>query len=535
MKSTQEMPALLTRIDRWGRQWRLSTALRLSVWGASAGLGVGLAISAARIAGEDLLITTYLALVLGCTLGAAGLALLARSIWPVDRLALARKFDRELHLKERLSTALEIAVHPGRHRPYWRQRQLQDALDATARIDPRVVTGFRLPRRALIPFIVLLPVAVLIPEVARDAFHAAAQKRALRMSIAREAAMIEGLEETLQTQADVDPAHLEGLYLPLAQARAALAAAQTAEGAVAALDSTERALLEEASSLSEQARESVAPLLEHLREAEAPALQRAAEALENGDVQTARQALRQIDPTELTSEDRMRLAAGMEELAEHIGDSAPARAAQLRAAAESLDGEGAPASRALEASAQALAEADSEARAAELAAQLAQEMASSQLRIAGAASSLAQGAGSGGGQGSEESAEDPASGTAGGSGQGRGEGEDGAGKGTESGVQPIHPGGAAGDGGERERDLIYVPGTVLDGEGVPLRLPGTEGGEGEVVGGQGAEPGGPDGATVPYLDVLPVYTEAYRRALNRGEIPLHLRSLVRDYFTQLEP
>jgi hypothetical protein len=66
-------------------------------------------------------------------------------------------------------------------------------------------------------------------------------------------------------------------------------------------------------------------------------------------------------------------------------------------------------------------------------------------------------------------------------------------------------------------------------------LPGT-GQEGDQVVGQGdTAPGDQNLSRVPYVDVLPNYTEAYRQAFESGRVPVGLRALVRKYFSSLEP
>ena len=92
-----------------------------------------------------------------------------------------------------------------------------------------------------------------------------------------------------------------------------------------------------------------------------------------------------------------------------------------------------------------------------------------------------------------------------------------------------------GDGGETTYEQIYAP-TRLGGEdGSQVTLP-ESGQPGDQVTGEGAtQPGQPGVSTVPYVEVYASYAEAYRRAIDSGQVPISFRNLVRDYFSSLEP
>jgi hypothetical protein len=62
-----------------------------------------------------------------------------------------------------------------------------------------------------------------------------------------------------------------------------------------------------------------------------------------------------------------------------------------------------------------------------------------------------------------------------------------------------------------------------------------EGGEVEMRQGDSNQPGVSGPSLVPYDQVLPEYSESASEALDRGYIPPHLKSYVRDYFSNLEP
>ena len=107
--------------------------------------------------------------------------------------------------------------------------------------------------------------------------------------------------------------------------------------------------------------------------------------------------------------------------------------------------------------------------------------------------------------------------------------------GPEAGDSPISQDNGPGDGGETTYEQIYAP-TRLGGEdGSQVTLPET-GQPGDLVTGEGdTQPGQPGYSTVPYVDVYGSYAEAYRHAIDSGQVPISFRNLVREYFSSLEP
>jgi hypothetical protein len=68
-----------------------------------------------------------------------------------------------------------------------------------------------------------------------------------------------------------------------------------------------------------------------------------------------------------------------------------------------------------------------------------------------------------------------------------------------------------------------------------VTLPGSgESGE-ETTGAGPADPGQTGQSQVPYVEVYQEYADAYRQAIESGQVPGQFRDLVRDYFSSLEP
>jgi hypothetical protein len=247
----------------------------------------------------------------------------------------------------------------------------------------------------------------------------------------------------------------------------------------------------------------------------------------------------------MSQEQLNQLASTLDELASILDATNPELANQLRQAAEAARAGNAQAAQAaLNQAAQSLSQASgqiAQGQAAQQAANAASQSQASlleagrraqQANAQGQGQSQGQRQGQGQGSGSNQ-ANNSGQGTGGGAGRGEGTGSENS-QGAEAGTNPIETGNGPGDAGERPYEQVYSP-QHLGGEGGPdVSLP-QSGNPGEVIGQAPTAPGTPGQSTVPYVDVFPSYADAYRQAIESGEIPLYFRSLVRKYFSTLQP
>jgi hypothetical protein len=99
--------------------------------------------------------------------------------------------------------------------------------------------------------------------------------------------------------------------------------------------------------------------------------------------------------------------------------------------------------------------------------------------------------------------------------------------------EDTNTGSASGDLG----DQVFVPWERRNSESEAVSIPGQDTGQGETITRENPNPSGglPGDALIPYQQVYTEYFNAAQQAINRSEIPLVYRDLVRDYFTQIEP
>lgn len=549
------------------RQWSVWYRLRRSVaWllrGLIFGLALALGFSLVGLAQEGLLKEEYFALVLRFTFFSTAVAALAGTGWPVSKEQLARFFDQHFKLKERSSTSLELLkqrkttadeyIRPEILNPVddlqvsLVEKQLKDTLIVGSRVRPQALFFLQMTRSQVILVGTLVVGLVLVGVFGEPLFQRARQQRLTSQAIAQEAARLEALAEHIRADEKLTPAQRQEIAQTLEEAVKKLNEAQTTEQSVAVLASAENQLRalenEQAQEQAEGLQNAGKRLLEENPAGSDTPLQSFAQNLAEGDYLGASQDLANLDVSQLSQEEIGSLADQLEEASRTLEDSNPELAQQMAEAAQALrDGNIQEAQQALQQAAQALANTGQQIAQSQAASQAAGQVSQGQDRLIQAGGSQGQQAQvgqPGQGQGSQRQGSNNQSGNSsqgtGGSGAGEGESAGQEGQGPEAGADPIGQDNKAGDGGMRSYEEIFAPQRLGGSGGEEVNLPGS-GQPGDQIMGQGdTTPGDPNASRVPYVDVLAEYTEAYRQAIESGQVPVTMRALVRKYFSSLEP
>ena len=537
---------------------RLITALRLS----SRGLVASLVLTLLLLWLGRLVPLAHPLLLLGIGLGLTLLILFSTVAFALLRphppQAIARQLDRRLHLDERLTTALDLAVDRRDTPPAIVAAQLADTLHHLRGLEVARVFPVRLPWPWL-GISVALSAAILVswwlPNPQLERLQQQAETQAL---IEKQAAQLEEIradllanEALLETPAGLETRQtLDNLIEALQDSQL------RPEEALASLAEAEQALaeLQQAAAQQEQSLDALAQTFSQFpATAElAQALQRREMAEAGQFLQSAAANLGQSAPSEqaqlaeaLQQAADAAQAAGDSELAESLAEAAEALQQNLNAQG-SGGSEQQASQEALEQAAEALANAEQN-----LGNQEALQEALGNIQEA--QEQLAQAAGEGGQQpgqpqaGSDQSGQSPGQGQEPGSGQEPGQGQ-GSGAGRGEGGDPTQdlfadsPGQAAetdngpNQGLQGAYDAKYPP-IHWGGDGGPLVNPDQQGAEGGLpIGEAPLDPNQPPGpAQVPYNQVYGQYADAAGEALEDTYIPLGMKEVVRNYFGALEP
>jgi hypothetical protein len=465
---------------------------------------------------------------------------------PLSLRQIALRLDRELRLKDRLATALELEERKNGTRSVeeWKEippfqpstlptLQLSDALSVAQHLTPSVLP-WNISRRplgwaggllALVLALAFLPNPMDAILAQQAAIQAAAQKQAAAVETARReleqstdptsperAEALRALAE-LMKELSANPGDLEQALARLAAAQAQLrrlqdpqtAARQSAAAQIAAqLTALARGESNKSTDLN-QAASALTELAAALGAMSAADQAQAAEALENMAAQAA--------PTDAD------LAQALLDLAHAARTGDVGKAVQ---AANTAQGALARANQANELQ-QALTQAQTRLENSR------QQMAQQGALVQG------QGQGQGPGQGQMQGV---------GQGQGQGPQVGGGGGSTANQLPPANRTGAAGAPTQSNKpatvsdaEKVYAPGPGQQLTGQAEFVAGQEGSTGETIIREEQSPQGgvANPSLVPYRDVYQNYAHAAAEAIEQEHIPPEMRDLVRDYFSQLAP
>jgi hypothetical protein len=520
-------------LSRWLRWYRLRRGLDWAGYGLLAGLFLGLTAGFLAASQHVLLRSEFNLLITSTALISSFLAFASGVAWPTPIPQAARVFDRAFNLHERLSTALEYSQSEPRSLASAGlvALQLADTLHHAHQVDLQRALPLRLRRIHLLLSSLLILGVLLIGWRGAPLFTQAAHQRQVEQAIAGQIAQIETLQSNILDNEHLTPQAQQELLQILADASLRLEQAETAEEAVSILAETQQSLLEisdpQAQSLS-QSLQSIGTSLSG--QANSP-LAAVGQQLAAGEFASAAEALASIDPANLSPEQRLALADQLSEAAQALQSTAPELSANLSQAAGAIQaGDDQAAQQALAQASQSLRQSAQQIAQSQAAAQAASQLSSSQQQMLQAA----QGDGSISPQSALGSSSQAAQGAAS-SGAGHGDNQAGDVVGLEAGDDPISQNNAPGDGGESSYQPLYPPDRLGGSSDNLVTLPSSAE-TGELILGQGdIAPGAQSRTTVPYTQVYAYYAQVYRQAIENGDIPPSLRTLVRDYFTSLEP
>ncbi len=524
--------ALLRHLNRWIRWQRLrrgltwglrglSLGLLLAVLWGTLGLGQGWFVAA-----EFTAFVTLLTLLTGLVTG------LVAVFWPLPHLKAARDFDRAFHLRERISTALELHHRPGALPNELLQRQLKDALAAAQTVNPQRDLPLKIrPLEALLPLVLTLLLVIVYTQGAAY-FQAAQQARAVEKAVEQQVDSIEKLLKTVETDSSLTEEQKKALSAPLQEALNNLQENPGLESSVSTLVSAGEKLQALTDAQAGETAQDLQQAGNELATQKSSPLQSVGEQLANGNPIAAASELANLDLSRLSPEQTAQTAQQLKQLAEAIQNSNPQLAQQLNQAAQALqNGDMAAAQQAIKQAAQSMAQTGQQQAMNQAAAQAARQMqqGAGQVIAAGGGGQTAQT-----GQGSGAS-QQPQNGQGSGAGASHGQGDSPQGNGSEAGASPIPQNNGAGAGGETSYEQIYAP-RLLGGEGGPqVSLNTGNGEEGEVIGQGPTTPGAEGQSLVPYTEVFGQYEEANRRAIENGTIPFEFTQIIRNYFDSLKP
>jgi hypothetical protein len=451
---------------------------------------------------------------------------LLAGLWPIPAMRIARRADRDLGLKERLVTALELQRNrSGDNSVPLASLQLRDTVEQFRRYDALESFPVRLPSREINLLLVLSLVAIGLVLAPNPMEQTVRQREQVAATITQEAERIQKLSDELA--ALEEPEDFADIQDVLRAASEALAERQLSpEQANAALQRLEQELLARQDPSTGDLEDALASLAGSL--ASESATRDLGTSLARGDIRQAAREMRQLAEQvgQMSAAEQLKLSRSLSQAGNRASRANSALAQALTQGGEALEGgDAGQASEALNQAADELENSAGQLRAANQ-----RERALSQLQQSRSAINRSQQAGQGRGQSSQRGAGQPAGAGAGemsdefGS-MGAGEGEEGIGD---------EPGGSGAGSGQGSGDeAIYDP---LLSSSSPDFVPGqTPFDPNETFENPALDSPYGNEAQVGYKQVYAEYQERATQTLQNTYIPAGLKDIVKDYFSALAP
>ena len=215
---------------------RLQRALTWAVRGLVVALALSLLIGGTGLYEAKLLKQEFLALVISFAVLFPLLFGIIAFFWNIQPIKAARYFDRALHLKERVSTALELSAED--HANEIIQKQLDDAVAVSHKVKPVRDLPLQFKR---VDGLLTLIFALLIGAFwfrGETLFTAASRQREVELAVTEQQAKIEEIIKEINADDSLTQEQKEALSKPLKEALQSLKENPSQEGAVSVLTST---------------------------------------------------------------------------------------------------------------------------------------------------------------------------------------------------------------------------------------------------------------------------------------------------------
>ena len=456
----------------------------------------------------------------------ASLAILGAIVagfWHISHQNIARRADRDLGLKERLITAVELQRGPA-GRSALGGLQLRDTLDQFRRYEPLEAFPVRLPPRELNALLGLSILAVALVLAPNPMEQTVRQREVVVQTIRQEAERIKKLSDELAQEED--PEDFVDIQDVLQAASSAIGDRQLSpEEATAALRQLEQKLQSQQDPGTGELEDILNSMAGAL--ASEPSTRDLATSLARGDIRQAAKEMRQLgdQADQMSPNDRAKLTRALRQAGNRASRSNAALAQSLLQAGDAL--EGGQSGQAAEALGDAANQLDSSAGRLRAASQRERALAqlqqsrsainrsqqAAQSRSSGGQRGPGQQAGAGAGEGMEDF---------GGSGGGEGDPD----------MGDLPGGSGAGTGQGSHDETIYDPMLTI---GRPDFVPGSQAfSPDDAFEGNLDTPYGSE-AQVPYKQAYAQYQERATQTLQNSYIPAGLKDIVKDYFSALAP
>ena len=489
-------------IGRWMRWHRFNRAVHWGLRGLALGLAASLIITLVLIprhllSGLEYIEWVFLSTQFGWILGFFG-----GFVWPVNERRLIYWFDIIFNLQERVSTAIEVQRIVVRHLQgrdvlisTWRDRQLFDTLEVARQVKPGKLLPFRWERSMLL-LVYAMGFGVLVLWVAaQPQFQITEAERQATSFIKSEVDNLQLEVNNINQSSNLTQTQKDSLSKPLKDAINRMKAVTSPQQAMTILNQTEQQFKNKIAQPNASQLLVLKNIRQQLGKTNQSPFGAVSIALSHGDLVKAGQGLQDLDFSRFDTSQRQIAENELDQAGRNLSLSNPQIGKEFQAAAIALkQGNDQAAQQFLADAGKTMEQIGSQVVEAGIASQTASDLNQQQKAVALEVSNPATGQ-----QRTAVALQITAA--------------------ASTPVSSVATNGTgANPGGFGSNETIFSP-----------VQPGSQYQPGTAVNGNTNE------SLVPYVNVLPSYSNAYHKALDNGEVPVYMQPVIRDYFSSLAP
>ena len=500
---------LKTIIGRWKRWHRTNRAVHWGLRGLALGLLSGFAAILLLLPLHNINALEYIEWVFFCAQGGWFLGFIGGFAWPLNELRTIHWFDQIFGLQERVSTAVEIQRIVTRNMSGkeillggWRDRQLYDTVEAAKTIKPGKLNPFQWERPVLLLVYAMGFMIMVLWVYAQPQFQTTDSERQARFYLKTEMDRIQNALNDIKQAKNLTESQKSALSQPFTDAIKRLEKANSPEQAITALNQAEQQFRSMSTPPDNKKTQTLLSMGQQMGKTNESPFGGVGNALSTGDLVTAGQTLEGMDFSKMTQGQRQAAVVEMNQVGQSLKFSNPQISTEMQAAAIALQqGNFKTAQQFLQDAGRTIEQTGSQVVEAQVAKNAAVEMGQRQDYVNQQSAQTSPGK-----------------------------------KGTVVAIQKT-PGpfnstpGADSSGGS----------TVISGGGngstESVYSPSQTDGSSQAAGqrnGNTLQSGSGGTSQVPYVEVLPAYTDAYHKAMDNGDVPVYLQPVIRDYFSALQ-
>ena len=492
----------------WKRRHRFNHAVYWGLRGLAAGLGTGLIaifilLPRHLVNGIEYIEWTYLSAQAGLLLGFLG-----GFAWPINEIRLIRWFDQTFNLQERVSTAVEVQRIVTRNLAGkevlmmgWRERQLYDTVETAKKVKPGKLDPFHWERPMLLLVYALGFLIVVFWIYAQPQFQVVDNERLATLYLKSEMERIQFALNNIKQAKNLTEAQKTQLLQPYNDAANRLQGSPSPQQVITALNQAEQQYRAMSSPPSTRLVQVIQSMGQTLGRTNQSPFGRIGINLTGGDLVQAGQEMQAMDFSKMTAEQRKAAVSELNQVGQSLTVSNPQLSKEMLASAIAIQqGNYQSAQQFIQDIGRTVETTGNQVTESQVAQKAANDLRQHQDIVKQQSVQIMPGK-----QKTAVALQNPSPSS------------------SSENATPAAAAPVASGANDASSESVFAP--QQSGTQTP-QLNNGQGSQGNAITGTDQ---------VPYIEVLPSYSDAYHKGVQNGDVPAYLQPVVRDYFSSLAP